>query len=53
MDFTFFSTFFGWIGQLVSVLNSTQVFGVSLWIILLSFVVTSMVITVFWRGAQG
>lgn len=53
MDLTFFNTFFGWIAQIVSVLNNCQVFGVSLWVILLSFLVTSMVITVFWKGAQG
>lgn len=48
-----FETFFGFIGDIFSLLNDTEVFGTSLGFILLGFVITSFAISVFWKGARG
>ncbi len=53
MDLTFFNTFFGWWNRIIQLLSNTSVFGVSLWGIIVGFLCTSMVITVFWKGAKG
>lgn len=41
------------IGRLFAILNNYEFDGAPLGIILLGFLLTSMVISVFWRGARG
>ncbi|MFQ6724599.1 MAG: hypothetical protein ACLRFE_04655 [Clostridia bacterium] len=48
-----FETIFQFIGDIVDLLFDTEVFGAPLGYILAAFLVTSMAISVFWRGARG
>lgn len=53
MDYTPFEFFFEKIGSIFSVLNNVSIVGVPLGILLACFILTSMVISVFWKGARG
>lgn len=52
-----FEAIFGWLGDILAVLNSTMIdaFGVSVsfLVIIGAFIVLNMVIGLFWRGAKG
>lgn len=58
MDLTvFFQTFFGWIGSIFNELNSHSISvsgsSIGLGFLLIAFLITSIIISVFWRGAKG
>lgn len=48
-----FELIFDFMHDVFSKLNSVELVGVPLGIILISFVITSIIISVFWKGGRG
>lgn len=44
---------FDWFVMIADVFNKYEIFGVPILLIWVALILTSMVITVFWKGARG
>lgn len=52
-NYLFFNVFFQFMKSCVAVLNQYEILGVPYFYLIFAFLVTSICISVFWRGGRG